>query len=167
MKTNGSYFSKRFLGCEFLTWLWFASEERGGKAGEVEFSVLGPLKLVSGHGDAREITIKGSDPTASPEAIKALARGKVLRKATVRLLSGGQTYEASLSGDTLAFGGVGVSVPARLPLEDRVMKRLQDLAGFHATLGALYAHFIELRFDAARWAGEMDAMRDWLEREAA
>ena len=50
---------KRFLGQEFLTWLWWKSEERGGSLmladfGEITLSFEKHMLLESGDGDAIE-----------------------------------------------------------------------------------------------------------------
>jgi hypothetical protein len=154
---------KSFLGKEFMTWLWYLEAAGAAPACGVAVEIVGPLRMVSQYGDAREIVAKGDSPATSPEAIKALIEGKRLRKCRVKLTRGSAEWWAALDGESLAFSGVSIANPGRLPLEELATVRLLELAGFWQAIGDLFAEFMGLRLDEAAWARELTRIHAWLE----
>ena len=79
---------KRFLGQEFLTWLWWKSEERGGSVampGEGDITVVFEkhMLLEYGEGESNEKCICSGLQTELQEARTGLKMGKKLEQARV------------------------------------------------------------------------------------
>lgn len=106
----------RFLGEEFLLWLWQRGLLDGGTSGvEGDSSALfldDAVVLVSEQGDVREISLRKGNPTESREAFKALSRGMRPSKAKVRLLSGDLEWTFSLNAATFDVSALKLP-PAR------------------------------------------------------
>ena len=91
---------KRFLGQEFLTWLWWKSEERGGT---IELSTMGDVTVVFekhmllefGEGESSEKIICSGLQAELQEARTGLQMGKKLEQA--RIVIGHKNYEYSFT----------------------------------------------------------------------
>lgn len=99
---------RRFVGREFLLWLWFESEVFEAtltlpKRGSFGLWVEGRLVL----GDAHEMTtIKGSTPGNHREAKESLRRGKLPSLAGLHLSWGDHEATLVLKGESLAISGL-------------------------------------------------------------
>ena len=82
----------RFLGEEFLLWLWMHSMTEGGASGEDGDGsgcfVDDAIQLVSERGEVKEISLRKGNPSESREAFEALSRGMRPAKVKLRILSG-------------------------------------------------------------------------------
>ncbi len=157
---------KRFLGPEFLSWLWYRAEVdpvfeySSGRRCEIE--LMGPILLEAEFGDARASALRGESPGTSPEATTALLQGKKLRRARFRLHAGEVDWVATLEAETLSFSGLNVPRAGPLPLEEALRLRLEFVLEFEAVLGELLDRFLATRLDAAAWAEELGRLRAWI-----
>ena len=101
---------KMFLGQEFLTWLWFISEEEGGTTLSDnrplsimldDLVVLGP---VAGNEGSR-ITVKGRE-TSLAEAREGLRRGKLVESLRLGLELEGEEYWFTVKAAELAISSL-------------------------------------------------------------
>jgi recombination associated protein RdgC len=106
---------KMFLGEEFLTWLYLASESGGGTvrlpSGDmVELFFENSLKLSSGQGPSkRSVAITTPVEPADAdwdEAYSALGNNKKVTRGTLRIKSEGREWRLSLPSDSLSPQGV-------------------------------------------------------------
>ena len=69
----------RFLGEEFLLWLWMRSMTEGGASGEEGDGsgcfVDDAIQLASERGEVKEISLRKGNPAESREAFESLSRG--------------------------------------------------------------------------------------------
>jgi|Deesub1362A_J573_1020465.scaffolds.fasta_scaffold02376_7 recombination associated protein RdgC len=108
---------KTFLGMEFLTWLWFASEQEDPPRlpdGRPVGILIGE-RMVLGPGPGREgarVTIRGpeADP---PEARQALKRGKLVEVLRLGLELEGEEFWLTLEARTL--GVASLKLPPTMP----------------------------------------------------
>jgi len=161
---------KAFWGHEFLTWLWFRSEEEGG---DLEAQGLGPVtlwiedRLVLGSLDteSKENILKEGDVSKSGEAATALQVGKKVLEARFGLIREDREYRFLLKGDT--FDLQGVTIPKVLAEEGddwhaTALIRLGHIREVVAVLDALFAEFAALR-TGGTWQGEVvPAMSRWI-----
>lgn len=159
---------KKFLGTEFATWLWYRSETGdgtlplgAGRSCQVEFEK--DLVLAGEAGEALASSLKGDTPTQAPEAGTALAAGKKVRRARLRVTADNVNYELALNGETFDFGSLKVEVPPSLPFAEAVPLRLSALGEFETVFSALFEAFIKLRLDEENWPAEARKVRDWVE----
>ncbi|MBE0617820.1 MAG: hypothetical protein IH608_07840 [Proteobacteria bacterium] len=162
---------KAFWGHEFLTWVWFRSEESGG---ELEVPGIGPValwiedRMVLGSLDteSKQNILKEGDVSKSGEAATALKVGKKLQEARFGLIREDREYRFVLRGDT--FDLQGVAVPKVLAEEGddwhaTALIRLGHVNECLAVLDALFAEFTALRV-SAEWQGRaLPAMERWIE----
>jgi hypothetical protein len=161
---------KAFWGHEFLTWLWFRTEEEGG---DLEAAGLGPVtlwiedRLVLGSLDteSKQNILKEGDVSKSGEAATALQVGKKVLEARFGLIRQDREYRFVLKGDT--FDLQGVAVPKVLAEEGddwhaTALVRLGHVNECLAVLDALFAEFAALRVSGG-WAGRvLPAMSRWI-----
>jgi hypothetical protein len=161
----------RFLGREFLVWLWWQSEEREGvlplPSGEsCELWLEEQLTLVIDNLLERaETKMKGGTPSLTPEAKEALRQGKLPTRA--KLLVGRGPQQWSLVFDADAFAISSVKIPALLTEEDdeQFYERMQLIEELEAMLGGLFETFIRLRTSAAWERETLAAMRAWVQKD--
>lgn len=139
----------RFLGEEFLLWLWMRGLSDGGTSGlDGDMSacfVDDAVILVSERGDVKELSLRKGNPAESREAFEALSRGMRPAKAKARLLSGDMEWTfvlnaASLDTSTMKLPPTQAKDPA-----GRVADRLFLLEEGLAHLERRFARFLELR----------------------
>lgn len=161
---------KAFWGHEFLTWLWFRSEEEGG---DLDVAGLGPVtlwiedRLVLGSLDteSKQNILKDGDVAKSGEAATGLQVGKKVLEARFGLIREDREYRFLLKGDT--FDLQGVAIPKVLAEEGddwhaTALIRLGHIREVLAVLDALFAQFAAARV-AADWQGEViPAMARWI-----
>jgi len=159
----------RFLGAEFLVWLWFCSETFDGKfvldAGPLELWLDSPLSLESQLQPGERIALRGIHPSATAEAKEALRQNKLPTRA--RLVLRTESHEFALVLDAATLGVSGASVPAVLSRDsdEAFLERMTLLDTLHRTLDELFASFVRQRLDVGwekRW---VPAMASWMREE--
>ena len=162
----------RFLGREFLVWLWHESEVREGvlplSGGEAcELWLEGHLTLVGAETEKSESKLKAAMPSASPEAKEALRQGKLPVKAKLRVARGPQTWGFTLNADTLGIASVSVPALIKEDTDERFFERMELVETLEATLSDLLGTFLELRA-SAQWEGQaVPALRRWVHEAPA
>lgn len=98
----------RFLGEEFLLWLWMRSMTEGGASGEDGDGsgcfVDDAIQLASERGEVKEIGLRKGNPAESREAFESLSRGMRPAKMKLRILSGDLEWVFTLNAATLDMG---------------------------------------------------------------
>ena len=140
----------RFLGREFLMWLWFESELFDGTLstamhGSFGLWVTSTLVLSAERGEATRI--RGSQPAADREAKQSVLRGKLPESCGLHLSWGDLEIGFTLKAETLAVGRL-----AGCP----------DRAAFEGLLEALFHDFLRLRLGDAWSAFVLDNINAWI-----
>ncbi len=139
----------RFLGEEFILWLWMRSLTDGGASGiDGDMSAClmdDAVQLASEQGDVKEISLRKGNPSESREAFEALSRGMRPSKAKLRLLSGDQEWVFSLSSATLDMGAIKMPPSAAKDPIGRMQDRLFLLEEGTAHLEHRWQAFLEER----------------------
>lgn len=167
---------KRFLGQEFLTWLWFASEERGGAVmledsqEEVSLVFEKHLLLESGEGEELEKVICQGLRAGLAEARTGLALGKKIEQA--RLLLARDTYEwhLTLRAGTLEFRSVRLPKTMAAAEEEegpdavagRALDRIYLFDLLTRTVDELFRMFLKRRLDPETWENERKRIAAWI-----
>jgi len=161
----------RFLGREFLVWLWHESEHADGvlpigKGESVSLWLEEQLTLVSDDLLGRsECKLKGSTPSTTTEAKEALRAGKLPIKAKIRIDRPPQSWSFVFEADTL--GLASVSIPALLTEEEdeKFYERMQLVEELEEMLGALFETFLRLRTSPNWERHALPALRVWVKKE--
>lgn len=141
----------RFLGEEFLLWLWMRGLAEGGTSGiEGDLSacfVDDAVQLVSERGDVKELSLRKGNPAESREAFEALSRGMRPNKAKVRLLSGDMEWTFVLNAATLDTSAMKLPPTQSKDHAGRVADRLFLLEEGLAHLERRFTTFLEDRVE--------------------
>ncbi len=120
---------RRFVGREFLTWLWFESELFEATLSTKEHGSFGmwiERLIVLDAGKAEVTRIKGVTPSASREAKEALLRGKLPQSAGLHVSMGERESSFTLKAESLGLSGL--KLPAVLGAGDEEAAATQALA---------------------------------------
>lgn len=139
----------RFVGREFLLWLWFESElyETNLRPSRGDGCALWLETSIALINEGEEARIKGTSPSSSPEAKQALQQGKLPRQARMRAALGEHEFSWTMKADELAIGAL--KVPAQLKSQEdkyeALYERMRLVEELEGVLEALFEDFIALR----------------------
>ena len=159
------------LGQEFLTWLWFAIEDRAGIFNDARgraFAVHmeNKVSVQGGEGDNTETATVSSPRGELTEALAGLRAGKKVHKAQLKFELDADAWQMTVKADDFALSGLKTPKVDKKDAEDEDPDGvfLEKLALMETCLGfldALYAEFLKLRMGKA-WADEAARIRDWV-----
>ena len=148
----------RFLGEEFVLWLWMRGTAEGGTSGESNDHsacfVDDAVMLAAEHGEVKELSLRKGNPAESREAFEALSRGMRPVKAKLRILSGDLEWIFTLTAATLDMGAMKVPPSAAKGEVDRIQERLFLLEEGAGHLERRLGRFLKDR------SGDPDAMQE-------
>jgi hypothetical protein len=156
----------RFLGPEFLLWLWHRADVQEGRfGGEGEnFELYFDSRIVlESQGEIRDQSvIKSETPTDTPEAREALRTGKLPMEAKLRILIGQNQWTTTFKAEALQLSGT--KVPALLAKDDEeaLHERMHLMEELEGVLEALYSQFLQERLDDDVWREHIGVMRAWV-----
>ena len=147
---------------DFLTWMWFFSEEQGGKIeGGIESMVEGPISMISEMSDVKgsaAITVKkGNFPQVSSEAKAALLIGKKLQKCKLTITQNSNVYSGMFDADKLGFSGLSLPESESMTKQDRFVDNLESLNGLKGIIESYICTF----YGAIESQGTRDLIRAW------
>jgi hypothetical protein len=167
-----SYSRFRFLGSEFLTWLWFALDtmdqpffaekrpdlllERGGKI---------VLEKRQANKAVETISIQGEDATLAEGRI-ALQKGAKVSEVNLILRQGDRRWQFSLKADS--FHLTGLKTPENLFLENEkdfeaaLLDRIYQVDVVYQILDDLYGRFLKERLTPGWPLSSGGAIRGWI-----
>ena len=159
---------KAFLGSEFLTWLWYASEVSDGRfmldGEQVELRFEDLLVLESILADSQENTFKGGEPTRSEEARLALRLGKKVSRAKLKLRRGEREFAFTVRAANLDLSAIKLPAVLARSEEEAFYERFYLLEELDKTIQQLYLAFLARRLGPA-WEGEiLPALRAWVQQ---
>jgi recombination associated protein RdgC len=166
---------KRFIGQEFLTWLWWKSEERGGSVeipeyGDIIVAFEKHMLLEYGEGESAEKLICSGLKAELLEARTGLQVGKKLEQARIRVVKNDHEYNFTLAAGLMEFRNVRLPKTAgteseesgnREEVEGMILERLFLFEDLVQTVNALFRQFLERR-TSDDWGEELDKVRAWV-----
>jgi hypothetical protein len=166
---------KAFLGREFLTWLWFRSEQSGGRVefpggNTVEVIFLDRMTLDLPEAETPQtVTIRGGQSELR-EGMAALREGKKIEEARVSVRAGDNEFTMLLKGTWFSFGSF--RTPAVLPPEEsepeegpegRFLEKAALIEEGMEIIDSLFEYFLDVRM-GDRWdTEELPKLRGWIE----
>lgn len=166
-----AYNRYRFLGNEFLTWLWYAMENDMEKIRQCDGQLLDlhvgnrmvlENKLANGK---ESITIKG-DAAGLEEALLALRKGALITDLHLVYKSGSVEWQFAVKGESLSFSGL--KLPETGPLEAGeemegiILEKIFLYEKPFLLLDALYRQFINLRLTDKWNTQTVPSMKKWI-----
>ena len=168
---------KHFLGQEFLTWLWYKSEERGGAVlvPEIGQDILlyfeKHMLLEYGEGEAHEKVVCRGLLTELKEARAGLALGKKPEQARIRLERDDHEWSFTLKARLLEFQNVrlpkteasesGKEGDDPLEFEGRLLDQVGLYETLVRTVDQLFRAFLQLRC-GEQWPRELEKIQSWV-----
>lgn len=162
----------RTLSREFLTWLWYKSEERGGSVfvpGQGDVAVVFHKRVIleAGDGEYTETVLCQGLHADLKEGKAALREGKKVREARLLLGKGHQEWEFTFKGDGFVFQSM------RLPrimsqeeeesgIEGRLLERLYLMEVPLQIMESLFTVFIERRLGTEWISEDLPSLRSWI-----
>ena len=154
------------LGQDFLTWLWFFAEARGGvialDGGECAVLIEGPLTFVREGEGAHETILRKGSPLSSSEARTALLGGKKLRRARVTLAQGEQIWTATLDADEFVIRGLKLPKGDAVDPIGRFEGRMLMLDRFQESWMAFFDRFLDERATPSVWERTRADIHRWV-----
>ncbi|MBN1615131.1 MAG: recombination-associated protein RdgC [Deltaproteobacteria bacterium] len=161
------------LGGEFLTWLWFKSDEGGGAVAVAGLGDLGVtfarrLVLKSGEGNFLDSVICQGLHAGLQEGKAALRQGKRIREARIILERDSQKWEFTFKADRFSFQSLQLPETGRgdddsNDLGGRILERIYLVELAVETMDRLFALFLDSRL-SRNWADEFSRMAAWWNR---
>jgi len=161
----------RFLGYEFLTWLWFFSEQSENAIALPEDRkaevYLGERLTLTLPGEGRERVVCTTQASALHEARTALQQGKLVEEVQIFLRIGENEYFLTL--DSSLWAVKGLKTPKQLPDYDeedqdgRFLEKMYFLEEVSAVLNALYGKFLSERLSPGWESDTLPLLKGWIE----
>lgn len=156
------------VGEDFLTWLWYISEQEQGALhiegiGAVSTLIEGPLTFHM-EGDGAHLTVlRKGEPLISAEAKTALLAGKKLRQARLNLGQGDTAWSCTLDADQFVFRRLKLPEPEeKMDPFSRFQERIRLMDRFMELYFALYNEFLARRSHPEEWNDEVQRIRKWV-----
>jgi len=165
-----AYNRYKFLGNEFLTWLWFMIETDQNRLRRydpdlVSLNIGSRLVLENTRNNAKEtITIKGEDANLE-EGLLSLKKGAVVTEIHLSYKSGALHWQFSLKGESLNISNLRMpeTGPVETPedLEGAVIEKAYLMKKVIGLVNNLFSHFVKLRV-SDEWRNQtVSRIRKW------
>jgi recombination associated protein RdgC len=162
------------LGREFLTWLWFKSEERNGAVslpgmGDIELLLVRRLVLESGDGRVCETVVCQGMHADLKEGKEAIRQGKKIKEARIKLDKDEDTWEFTLKADRFSFQSLKLPVMTDKldDQEDRdgaILERIYLIETAVKMMTQLFRLFLEIRLSPRWLSSEAPRIKNWLQQ---
>jgi hypothetical protein len=160
------------IGREFMTWLWFKSEERNGKislpdGGEVELNYLKRICLEAGEGEYSQGVFCHGLHAELKEGKEAIRQGKKVKNAGLKLILDQNEWEFMLKADNFHFQSLKLP-RAELQENDedpsgKILERIYLIENAAATADRLYDSFLSIRYSPQWEEKEAKLFVKWLQ----
>ena len=168
MRSGEAVEHERFIGEEFMLWLWMRGLEEGGASGldddKSACFLADVITLVSERGDVKELNLSKGNPSESLEAFEALSRGMRPHSARLRLLADGMEWVFMLAAEKLEVSSLKLPpVQAKDPA-GQLSERIFLLEECISHLERRFTRFLTQRCgDTEGVDGLEGEMRAWIE----
>ena len=171
---------KRFFGQEFLTWLWWKSEERGGSVeipgvGDIAVIFEKHMLLEIGEAEYSERLVCSGLQTELREARTGLRTGKKLEQARIHIVKGEYEWNVTLGASLFEYRSVrppktaASSADQAAPPEETegmILERIFLFEELVRIIDDLFRLYLEVRAGSA-WPNELSQIRHWIEKADA
>jgi len=162
----------RFLGPEFLLWLWLRQElldekvPLGGELGDAEAWLDRKLVLEHVLDRAERVSVRGAQPSGSAEAREAVRNMKLPALSRVVLRLEEQEFAFDFNATRFLLGSAAIPALLKEEGDDAFLERTSLIERLTSLFDALFAAFLRERL-APSWAkGFEPALVAWMENES-
>jgi recombination associated protein RdgC len=163
------------IGREFLTWLWFKSEERNGMirlpdGEDAEVLFVRRLVLESGDGEYAESVVCQGVHADLKEGREALRQGKKISAARLKASLDKDQWEFTFKADRFHFQSLKLpaieeDVEKSEDREGMILERIYGIEKAAGLMDRLFHSFWSLRL-SERWGTEQKRMQGWISAES-
>jgi len=149
-----AYNRYKFVGYEFLTWLWFVIEHDPAQLNRViqeniNFTVGNRIMLQNAVHDAVEtITIKGDD-AGLEEGVLALKKGALVTEIHLRVTEEENEWQLTLKGENLNISNLKLPESGQIETKDdvegAVLEKFFLYEKIMVWVDAIYCYFVKIR----------------------
>jgi hypothetical protein len=168
-----AYNRYRFLGNEFLTWLWYTLENRSSQLVEIDtdlstLEIGNRMVLENRRSEGLEtITIKGDD-AGLEEGLLALKKGALVTEMNLIYRSGDNTWQFNLKGESLNISSFKTPETAvtqtKEDIEGAVLEKIFLYEKVILFIERAFRHFVRLRI-SEDWEKKMIIqMKQWINK---
>lgn len=175
---------KRFVGQDFLTWLWFKGEVDGPQfvtptGLEVSIGCDYDMQLECGEGETcQRITFKGGAGIDAshglPESVMGIRQGKKIQQVKLYVIKGELEYILKINGSHMDISGA--RLPRTAPVdaatiaegaldEGFILERIHLIITLMEIFDDVFSWFLSVRLGPA-WPSEAGRFSDWLQEQA-
>ncbi|MDM8514692.1 hypothetical protein QUF76_00700 [Desulfobacterales bacterium HSG16] len=166
-----AYNRYKFLGHEFLTWLWYVIENDPDLLKSIDnelvvFDIGNRIILENLTNDQVEsVTIKGDDASLE-EGVLALKKGAVVTEINLIYQTGDNEWRFSLKGESLNISGLKPpetgSIELKEDLEGAVLEKVYLYEKVITLLDRMFTYFIKLRISDEWEEKAVTGIRQWI-----
>jgi hypothetical protein len=166
-----AYDRYKFIGNEFLTWLWYAIDNAPDTLEKIDPTLQAleignriVLKNQTANGE-ETISIKG-DTAGLEEGLLALSKGAMVTEINLIYKTEEHQWQFSLKGESLGFTSLKTpetgNIETQDDIEGLVLEKVYLLTKACGLLDALFNDFIQLRVSSAWLTDTQSALRSWI-----
>lgn len=166
-----AYNRYRFLGNEYLTWLWFTLENESKLLSQFDndlthLEIGNRIVLENRHGESLEtITIKG-DEAGLEEGILALKKGALVNDLNLIYRCGDHTWQFNLKGESLNISSLKTPVSGKVEnkedIEGAVLEKIYLYDKIVDFVERSYQYFIKTRLSDKWKKTVVPRIKEWL-----
>ncbi len=159
--------ASRFLGKEFLLWLWWRSEKdfgtvELGEMGKVDYWIDDRISFRTPGEDPQTSDLKGGAPATTAEAHMALRAGKVVETASLGFRVREREYVLQFKGEGMELSGVKVPSECDEGVDEQIFERMFLLDEITAILDQLFFRFCAQRLEDGWNTQVLPEIRQWV-----
>ncbi len=157
----------RFLGREFLIWLWWRSERDFGSVelgdlGSVDFWIDDRIVFRTAGDNPQTSDLKGGAPATTAEARTALLAGKTIDAARVGLRVKEREYTLEVRSEGLEIAGLKVPSEVKDGVDEKLYERMFLLEEATGILDTMFDRFAVDRLGDQWDSHLLPEIRDWI-----
>ncbi|MEZ0329296.1 MAG: hypothetical protein ABWK15_07055 [Dissulfuribacterales bacterium] len=169
---------KAFLGVEFLTWLYFQSESRGGavflpEKGDCRVAFERFVWMEQGEGPQLDVLVCRGLQSQLSEVRAGLLAGKKISRAHLHIAYGEEEFSVTVYGRSLDVSGLrfkgkngteNTNDEEGLSREADVLEKAYLITQAVEVIERLFSLFLAKRLAFQAWEAERRGFREWLSR---
>jgi hypothetical protein len=168
-----AYNRYRFLGNEFLTWLWYTLENRSAQLAKIDadlsaLEIGNRMVLENRRSEGVEtITIKGDD-AGLEEGLLALRKGALVTEMNLIYRSGDNTWQFNIKGESLNLSSFKTPETAgtqtQEDIEGAVLEKIFLYEKVILFIEGAFRHFVRLRISENWDKNNITQIKQWINK---
>jgi hypothetical protein len=156
----------RFLGSEFLMWLWHRVDTEGDgfevmNGAQITIWFDDDMAFYQPLGDQQN-RVKGGVVADSAEALAAVRSGKMIERAKMRLIAEDREWSFMFQGPEFLFTGVKLPDCLADDYEEHLIERIELMKELEAFWLAVFGEFMVCRLNSIEWLAKALEIVKWI-----